>query len=81
MISKSTKKNRRKMAFANENRARLILEFVDSRCDFWYLGIKQTWRSVQWIEIYGKKNAIRRFRNLSSLMGSKNYDDVYRPKY
>lgn len=81
MISKSTKKNRRKMAFANKNRERLILEFVDSRCDFWYLGIKQTWRSVQWIEIYGKNNAIRRLRNLSSLMGSKNYDDVVRPKY
>lgn len=37
MISKSTKKNRRKMAFANENRARLILNTVDAGVDFWLL--------------------------------------------
>lgn len=81
MISKSTKKNRRKMAFANKNRERLILEFVDSRCDFWYLGIKQTWRSVQWIEIYGKNNAIKRLRRLSSLYASQTRSNVVAPKY
>lgn len=42
MISKSTKKNRRKMAFANENRARLLLHSVDTRVDFWLLGIKKS---------------------------------------
>ena len=81
MISKSTKKNRRKMAFANENRARLILDSVDTRVDFWLLGIKRSNSFVEWIEIYGKVNALKRLRRLSSLMGSKTYKSVIQPVY
>lgn len=81
MISKSTKKNRRKMAFANENRARLILNTVDAGVDFWLLGIKRSNSFVEWIEIYGKENAVKRLRRLSSHMGSRAYKSAIQPRY
>lgn len=81
MISKSTKKNRRKMVSVNERRSRLMLVFVDKRCDFWYLGIKLNERFVKWTEIYGKGNAIKRMRRLSSFYASQTHSDVVSPNY
>lgn len=69
------------MAFANENRARLILVSVDTGVDFWLLGIKRSNSLVEWIEIYGKENALRRLRRLSSLMGTKTYKIVIQSAY
>lgn len=69
------------MTFANENRARLILYSADTRVDFWLLGIKNTNSFVGWIEIYGKSNAVKRLRCISSLMGSKTYKLVIQSAY
>ena len=81
MISNSTKKNRRKKVFANQNRSRLSLRCIDPRVDFWLLSILTTPSKSEHIEISGKNNAIRILRHLSSFMGTKTYESVIQPRY
>jgi hypothetical protein len=76
MISKSTKKSRRKKTLVNENRARLSIHSVEPRVDFWLVGIQRAPSSVNWLEIIGKQKAIKTLRRLSSMMGSKTYKVV-----
>lgn len=69
MISKSTKKNRRRMISVNKKRSKIVILLVE-KCDLWKVGVKLDERNIMFRLLSGKDNAIKRMRRLSSSYAS-----------